>query len=91
MAPEPFISYTVIQKRCASVTKVGVAHAYRAFINTKFQVLMQINEVLLKQVASYLAKKLLTTHSTGSIGYYCMLLFIHGEKVSLFNVSIFIS
>ena len=28
---------------------------------------------IVKQVASYLAKKLLATHSTGSIGYYLSL------------------
>ena len=35
-----FKSYTVVQKQSTSVTKVGMAHAYQAFIKTpgfKFQ------------------------------------------------------
>ena len=42
-------SYAVAQKQNTSVTKVGMAHAYQTFIykSTKFQVSVQINEVLL--------------------------------------------
>ena len=39
---------TVAQKRITLVTKVGMAHAYQAFIKTpKFQVLEWINDALL--------------------------------------------
>ena len=43
----PFKTYTGVQKRSALARKMGVAHALRDCINTKFQVLVQITELLL--------------------------------------------
>ena len=43
----PFKTYTRVQKQSALAQKVGVAHALRDCINTKFQVSVQINEFLL--------------------------------------------
>ena len=37
----------VVQKLSASVKEVGVAHVYQTFINSRFQVSVKINEVLL--------------------------------------------
>ena len=34
-------------KQSTSVTKVGMAHAYQAFINTRFQVSVKTDEILL--------------------------------------------
>ena len=39
----PFKTYTGVQKQSASAQKVGVVHALRDYINTKFQVSVQIN------------------------------------------------
>ena len=43
----PFKTYTGVQKRSALARKVGVAHALRDCIIAKFQVSVQINELLL--------------------------------------------
>ena len=43
----PFKTYTGVQKRSALSQKVGVAHALRDCINVKFQVSVQINELLM--------------------------------------------
>ena len=45
----PFNTYTStgVQKRRASARKVGVAHTLQDCINTKFEVSVQINELLL--------------------------------------------
>ena len=42
-----FKIYTGVQKRSASAQKVGVTHALQDCINVKFQVSVQINELLL--------------------------------------------
>ena len=42
-----FLSYTKVQKWSTLVAKMGVAHAYQDCIDAKFQVSVQINEVLL--------------------------------------------
>ena len=43
----PFKTYTGVQKRSALAQKVGVAPELRDCINAKFQVSVQINELLL--------------------------------------------
>ena len=43
----PFKTYKGVQKRSALAQKVGVAHALRDFVNAKFQVSVQMNELLL--------------------------------------------
>ena len=42
-----FKTYIGVRKSSASARKVGVAHALRDCINAKFQVSVQINELLL--------------------------------------------
>ena len=42
-----FKGYTTVQIRSTLVAKVGIAHAQQDCLNAKFQVLVQINKVLL--------------------------------------------
>ena len=55
---------TVLPQHCGGILQT---HAQ------KTEVAIEVTIKVRKQVASYLPKKLLATHSTGSIGYYLCL------------------